>query len=224
MDDSQQQITNALLQIPFKERTDERIQAELDSSVAELQRIGQMDELEPAMEAAIRAMVPMPATNDPQQRIINALLAIPFVQRTEECIRLELSGQVWSMFRSGELEDDELDPMMEVAIRKAVPMPTDADLYTHYKDAVLMNLEASVGTGRKPTFLEVCQAADDEMKGFPFSYGSKKGVKYEIVRTKIINDIESAADICEACGAAVESMQWGSTYCSRYCWSRADND
>jgi hypothetical protein len=160
-----------------------------------------------------------------QQQITNALLAIPFVQRTEERIQSELNYQVWAMHRSGELEDDEIDAMMEIAIKKAVPMPTDADLYTHYKDAVRMNLEASIGgTGRKPTLLEVCQAADEEMKWFPFSYGTKKGVKYEIVRTKIINDIESADDICEGCGGVVEGSQWGGTYCSHYCWSRVDND
>ena len=158
------------------------------------------------------------------QALIHALLAIPFVQRTEERIQAELNYQVWAKHRTGELDTDELDAMVEVAIKKAVPMPTDAEVYTHFKDAVRMNLEASIGTGRKPTLLQVCQAVDEEMKWFPVNYGSNKGVKYEIVRNKIIGEIECVDDICEGCGGVVEGSQWGGTYCSHYCWSRADND
>ena len=129
------------------------------------------------------------------------------------------------MHRSGELEDDELDPAMEAAILAVVPMPTDADVYMHYKDAVRMNLEATVGSsGRRPTFLQVCQAVDEEMRNFPYSYGPKKGVKYEIVRSKIISEISYADDYCEVCGGIVEGSQWGGTYCSFYCWKRSGDD
>jgi hypothetical protein len=157
------------------------------------------------------------------QALVHALLAIPFIQRTEERIQAELNYQVWARHRTGELETNELDAMVEVAIKKAVAMPTDADVYAHFKDAVRLNLEATI-PNRKPTLLEVCQATDEEMKCFPVSYGSNKGVKYGIVRTKIINEIECVDDICEGCGSVVEGSQWGGTYCSHYCWSRSDNE
>ena len=159
-----------------------------------------------------------------QQQITNALLAIPFVERTHERIQAELNYQVWAMHRSGEREDDELDPAMEAAIMAVVPMPTDADVYTHFKEAVRMNLEVTVGGKRKPTLLQVCQAVDEEMERFPVSYGRNKGVKYEIVRTKIISEIECVDDICEGCGGIVEGTQWGGTYCSHYCWGRSGED
>jgi hypothetical protein len=157
------------------------------------------------------------------QALVHALLAIPFIERTEERIQAELNYQVWARHRMGELETNELDAMVEVSIKKAVAMPTDADVYVHFKEAVRLNLQANI-LNRKPTLLEVCQAADEEMKCFPVSYGPNKGVKYEIVRTKIINEIECVDDICEGCGGVVEGSQWGGTYCSHYCWARSDND
>jgi hypothetical protein len=158
-----------------------------------------------------------------KQKLIHALLAIPFVQRTEDKIQSELEYQVWAMHRLGHLETNHLDPAIQAEIKSAVPMPSEADVYNFFLDAVKANL-ATINPYTKPTLLEVCRAVDDEMQTFPFSSGAKKALKYEIVRTKIINEIDCADDICVACGGIVEETHWGGTYCSHHCWSRADND
>lgn len=153
-----------------------------------------------------------------QEKLIHALLMIPFVQRTEDRIESELNYQVWSLYQKGDRETSELDAATEAFVKASIPMPTKADVYAFYLDAVKGNLAANNPYG-KPTLLEVCRAADEEMRILPH-----RGKYYEIIRNKIIQEIECADDICAVCGAIVEDPHWGTSYCSNYCWTRDDND
>ena len=137
-----------------------------------------------------------------QEMAIAYLLQIPFEQRTKERIRSDLDMHLWN-------STVEIDEETRDAIIQCIPMPTKEQVYKIFLEAVKTNLSNL----KNPTLLQVCYAVDDEMKTYP-----TRGSEYEIVRTRIINELDSEDDICEACGCRVD-VPVGSVFLGKYCSS-----
>ena len=151
-----------------------------------------------------------------QQKILDAVLQIPFVQRTEMEVQEVFDEQVWKFFMAGEIACEDATTDLEDYVKAAVKMPTYQDVYMHYLNAV----KTQLSNIRKPTLLQVCMAADEAMRTYPV-----RGSEYEVTRRRIIQEIDCDDDICEVCGCRIDVKTapiFGGKYCSKWCWSRSD--